>query len=84
MLREEFAFMFQTFSRNDPPGKAPPSRGRSVFKKTIDFNFKMGFLRNYIEIKNYFKINLPDSLLPLPGPPPSGPGREDSEIRKEL
>ena len=25
--------MFQTFSRNDPPGKAPPSRGRSVFKK---------------------------------------------------
>ena len=31
VLREEFAFMFQTFSRNDPPGKAPPSRGRSVF-----------------------------------------------------
>ena len=33
MLREEFAFLFQTFSRNDPPGKAPPSRGRSVLKK---------------------------------------------------
>ena len=33
VLREEFAFLFQTFSRNDPPGKAPPSRGRSVFKK---------------------------------------------------
>ena len=25
--------MFQTFSRNDPPGQAPPTRGRSVFKK---------------------------------------------------
>ena len=34
VLREEFALMFQTFSRNDPPGKAPPSRGRSVLKKT--------------------------------------------------
>ena len=33
VLREEFAFLFQTFSRNDPPGKAPPSRGRSVFLK---------------------------------------------------
>ena len=33
VLREEFAFLFQTFSRNDPPGKAPPSRGRSVFKR---------------------------------------------------
>ena len=33
VLREEFAFLFQTFSRNDPPGKAPPSRGRSVLKK---------------------------------------------------
>ena len=32
-LRGEFAFMFQTFSRNDPPGKAPPSRGHSVSKK---------------------------------------------------
>ena len=38
-LREEFAFLFQTFSRNDPPGKAPPSRGRSVFnKKKKKFN----------------------------------------------
>ena len=33
VLREAFAFLFQTFSRNDPPGKAPQSRGRSVFKK---------------------------------------------------
>ena len=33
MLREEFALMFHTFSRTDPPGKAPPSRGRSVEKK---------------------------------------------------
>ena len=34
VLREEFAFiMYQTFSRNDPPGKAPPSRGRSVSKR---------------------------------------------------
>ena len=31
VLREEFASLFQTFSRNDPPGKAPPSRGRYVF-----------------------------------------------------
>ena len=30
VLREKFAFLFQTFSRNYPPGKAPPSRGRSV------------------------------------------------------
>ena len=35
VLREKFVLMFQTFSRNDPPGKAPPSRGRSVFKKII-------------------------------------------------
>ena len=33
VLRDEFAFMFQTFSRNYPLGKAPPSRGRSVFLK---------------------------------------------------
>ena len=33
VLREEVAFLFQTFSRNDLPGEAPPSRGRSVFKK---------------------------------------------------
>ena len=26
-------FLFQTFSRNDLPGEAPLSRGRSVFKK---------------------------------------------------
>ena len=30
-------FLFQTFSRNDPPGQAPPTQGRSVFKKR---NFK--------------------------------------------
>ena len=36
VLREEFAFLFQTFSRNDPPGKAPPSRGRSVFQKNTE------------------------------------------------
>ena len=35
VLREEFALMFQTFSRTDPPGKAPPSRGRSVFKFNV-------------------------------------------------
>ena len=33
VLREEFVLMFQPFSRNDPPGKAPPSRGRSVSQK---------------------------------------------------
>ena len=33
VLREEFAFLFQTFSRNALPGEAPLSRGRSVFKK---------------------------------------------------
>ena len=31
--REEFAFLFQTFSRSDPPGKAPLTRGRYVFQK---------------------------------------------------
>ena len=30
MLREIFALLFQTFSRNDPLGKAPPSRGGAV------------------------------------------------------
>ena len=35
VLREEFAFLFQTFSRNDLPGEAPLSRGRSVFKKNV-------------------------------------------------
>ena len=33
VLREEFALMFQTVSRHDPPEKAPPSRVRSVKKK---------------------------------------------------
>ena len=33
VLREEFAFLFQTFSRSDPPGKAPLTRGRYVFQK---------------------------------------------------
>ena len=33
VLREEFAFLFQTFSRSDPPGKAPLTRGRYVIKK---------------------------------------------------
>ena len=28
-----YIFLFQTFSRNDLPGEAPLSRGRSVFKK---------------------------------------------------
>ena len=28
-----FAFLFQTFSRNELPGEAPPTRGRSVFKQ---------------------------------------------------
>ena len=30
-------FLFQTFSRNDLPGEAPLSRGRSVFKKKLTF-----------------------------------------------
>ena len=33
VLREAFAFLFQTFSRSGPPGQAPPTRGRYVFKK---------------------------------------------------
>ena len=33
VLREEFASLFQTFSRNDLPGEAALARGRSVFKK---------------------------------------------------
>ena len=33
VLREEFAFLFQTFSRSDPPGKAPLTRGCYVLKK---------------------------------------------------
>ena len=33
VLREEFAFLFQTFSRSDPPGKAPLTRGRYVKKE---------------------------------------------------
>ena len=33
MLREEIAFLFQTFSRSDPPGKAALTRGRYVFQK---------------------------------------------------
>jgi hypothetical protein len=44
VLREEFAFiMYQTFSRNDPPGKAPPSRGRSVSKREKRGEKKKGF-----------------------------------------
>ena len=33
VLREEFGFLFQTFSRSDPPGKALLTRRRYVFKK---------------------------------------------------
>ena len=33
VLRDEFAFSFQTFSRIDPPGKAALTRGRYVFQK---------------------------------------------------
>merc|ERR1739848_492049 len=33
VLREEFAFSFQSFSRSDPPGKAALTRGRYVFQK---------------------------------------------------
>ena len=50
VLREEFAFLFQTFSRNDRPGEAPPSRGRSVFKKK---NAKC--LLNFHENCRFFK-----------------------------
>ena len=32
-LREEFASLFQTFSRNDLPGEAALARGRFVFQK---------------------------------------------------
>ena len=44
VLREEFAFLFQTFSRSDPPGKAPLTRGRYVFKKkiTLKVDFSLG------------------------------------------
>ena len=45
VLREEFAFLFQTFSRNDLPGEAPLSRGRSVFKKEKEKKGKMGVIR---------------------------------------
>ena len=34
VLREEFVLMFQTFSRNDPPGKAPLSKRKERKKKT--------------------------------------------------
>ena len=49
VLREEFAFLFQTFSRSDPPGKAPLTRGRYVFKKekkekiNFDNSFRVRF-----------------------------------------
>merc|ERR1712078_377040 len=33
VLRDEFAFSFQSFSRSDPPGKAALARGRYVFQK---------------------------------------------------
>ena len=33
VLREEFASLFQTFSRNDLPGEAALARGRYVFQK---------------------------------------------------
>ena len=33
VLREEFASLFQTFSRNDLPGEAALARGRYVFLK---------------------------------------------------
>ena len=33
VLRDEFAFSFQIFSRSDPPGKAALARGRYVFQK---------------------------------------------------
>ena len=33
VLREEFASLFQTFSRNDRPGEAALARGRYVFQK---------------------------------------------------
>ena len=38
VLREEFAYLFQTFFRSDPPGKAPLTRGRYVFlKKAVQY-----------------------------------------------
>ena len=33
VIRDEFAFLFQSFSRSDPPGKAALTRGRYVFQK---------------------------------------------------
>ena len=40
VLREEFASLFQTFSRSDPPGKAPLTRGRYVFQKKKEKKIK--------------------------------------------
>ena len=70
MLREEFAFLFQTFSRSDPPGKAPLTRGRSVFEKkekgrkkgrkfvdTAENEFKKVFLNVSKEIYTYTHSN---------------------------
>ena len=50
VLREEFASLFQTFSRSDPPGKAPLTRGRYVFQKkrsTQTFNAQARQLKGF-------------------------------------
>ena len=54
VLREEFASMFQTFSRSDPPGKAPLTRGRYVFqkkKKKKKKNLFLGFNLLFVALK---------------------------------
>ena len=43
MLREEFAFLFQTFSRSDPPGKAPKKR-KKIEKKKENKKLKMFYV----------------------------------------
>ena len=43
VLRDEFAFSFQTFSRSDPPGKAALTRGRYVFQKVEEKRRKKKF-----------------------------------------
>ena len=46
--------MFQTFSRNDLPGEAPLSRGRSVFKKKTIIGNVNTF--QTVNIVNFFHI----------------------------
>ena len=69
VLREEFAFLFQTFSRSDPPGKAPLTRGRYVFKKKEEKRKKLR-KRSRLRRRLHCQLRTPSLLLPpvcLPG-----------------